>query len=143
MLAAAWPSTPVFAAANEQLSGDMQSLVNFDDRPVVDLVDLSDVDNSLDAADPATGQPDSLMLFLAPRVVNILEDVFRDSKIAAADDASDTESRWQGQGEKDSSSPLAGNTDSPDQADAEPDSAMYETDPILPRLQRQMYRTDI
>lgn len=106
--------------------------------PVVTFVDLSGIDVTDGTAD-RDSEADSPLLFLAPRVASILEDVFGSNKNASADEDSDDPGTRERP--KDVSSPVAGTADAPEQAEGKAD--LYEDDVILPRFQRQMYRTDI
>lgn len=121
-----------------------------DPRPVDSLlsplavrpVDLADAAAPDAAARPA-GATESLapLLFLTPRVTSILEDVFEadrgasaaDSAVAAAGDAEAPEA------------PLRSPVAETDGAAANARKSSPETDQtsVLPKYQRQMYRTDI
>jgi hypothetical protein len=85
------------------------------------------------------------LLFLTPRVATILEDVFGDSDDEAeALEEAKTQLAETKQA-KPATSPVVDNTGAPaDMNDLDaPVSPMYENAAILPRFQRQMYRTDI
>jgi hypothetical protein len=135
----AW-STPALAAAHAAAGCDKtaQDFKSLDaDHLRLEAVDLSD-------ASPE--RPDTLsesvapLLFLTPRVASILQDVFGDTDaIRQATDVATAESAPEEQKEP-ASSPVVGNAP----GGAEPAvSPMYEHAAILPRFQRQMYRTDI
>lgn len=140
-LVAAW-SSPVFAAAHaavgcDRTARDLQSL---DVEPLrVEVVDLSDVSGSPDSSDNLT-ESVAPLLFLTPRVATILQDVFGDSD-GAGRVGKATAAKAQPQQQRPASSPVVDNASSEDRA--EPVLPMYEHAAILPRFQRQMYRTDI
>ena len=94
-------------------------------------VDLADAAAPDEAATPAAAT-ESLapLLFLAPRVTSILEDVFEADAGAGA-----------AEGEAPLRSPVAGT----DGASSGPRKSSPEADQasVLPKYQRQMYRTDI
>lgn len=135
----AW-STPALAAAHAAAGCDKtaQDLKSLDvDHLRLEAVDLSEV---------SPESPDTLsesvapLLFLTPRVASILQDVFGDSDaVRSAEDAVAVKSAPEEQ-EEPASSPVVDNAP----GGAEPAvSPMYEHAAILPRFQRQMYRTDI
>lgn len=144
-LALAGWSPPATAAAHaavgcDKTAQDLRSL-RVDDALRIESVDLSDVaGSSEDTADDLT-ESVAPLLFLTPRVASILQDVFGDSD-AAATDASAVEVETAGPTREDAaSSPVVDNAAS---GRAQPAaSPMYENAAILPRFQRQMYRTDI
>jgi hypothetical protein len=136
----AW-STPALAAAHAVAGCDKgaQGLERLDiDHLRLEAVDLSDV---------SPENPDTLhesvapVLFLTPRVASILQDVFGDSDAArhAEDSAAAVKSAPEQQ-EEPASSPVVDNAPGGSEPAASP---MYEHAAILPRFQRQMYRTDI
>jgi hypothetical protein len=137
---AAAGSSPVFAAAHAAVGCDRtaQDLQSLDMRPLrVEDVDLSDVSGSSDGSDNLT-ESVAPLLFLTPRVATILQDVFGDSDGASrVEKAAAAQPQRQGP----ASSPVVDNASSEDRA--EPVLPMYEHAAILPRFQRQMYRTDI
>jgi hypothetical protein len=131
----------------DQVAREMQSLEVVADPLVAVLVDLSDLEQSPEDSvrSPETVAP---LLFLAPRVASILDDVFGDSEFADADQTADDAASAQGRDqhslnekEREATSPVAGNVSSSDVS--QPPSSLYEQAAILPRFQRQMYRTDI
>ncbi|MEX2123083.1 MAG: hypothetical protein WD795_04255 [Woeseia sp.] len=142
LLLLGWTSSGL-AAAHVDASGnqavrDLQSLQV--GSLTVEAVDLADVSESPEESDELT-EALAPLLFLTPRVASILEDVFGDienmkqaatgaDQPAAETDKPDT-----------ATSPVADNVDSA--PTAEPVSPLYENAAILPRFQRQMYRTDI
>lgn len=136
MLLAGWPAA--FAASAPGISCGQGSRQP-QELPAVDLVDLSDVD---DASRPQAVDSAAPLLYLAPRVVSILEDVFRDGQpeksVSASADAADGGDPGP---ENAATSPVAGHLDSSDTPEAE--ASRYEDAAILPRFQRRMYRTDI
>jgi len=138
LLLAGW-STSSLAAAHVDVIGnaaarDLQSLT-------VEVVDLTDVSESAEGSDGLT-ESAAPWLFLTPRVASILQDVFGDNDGSDAKTAAETvEPETQADSEDTASSPVAGNV-RPSQV-AEPESPLYEHNAILPRFQRQMYRTDI
>ena len=143
LLAMAW-SSPGLAAARTSVGCDKvaQELQSLDiDTLVIEVVDLSDVSQSPEEPDELADSVAPL-LFLTPRVATILEDVFgeTDEPEAAVEHAKTTRSAQTKQA-KPATSPVVDNANAPDM-DA-PASPMYENAAILPRFQRQMYRTDI
>ena len=81
------------------------------------------------------------LLVLTPRVATILEDVFSDSVEPEAVEHEKITQARETKDAKPATSPVVDNANAPDMdASASP---MYENDAILPRFQRQMYRTDI
>ena len=139
LLLAGW-STSSLAAAYVDVVGntaarDLPSLT-------VEVVDLADVSES--SAEGSGGLTESAApwLFLTPRVASILQDVFGDNDDSDTKTAAETvEPEAQADTEDAASSPVADNI-RPSQV-AEPASPLYEHNAILPRFQRQMYRTDI
>jgi hypothetical protein len=103
-------------------------------------VDLSDVSGSPESADNLT-ESVAPLLFLTPRVASILADVFGDSD-STRQVANATPAKAEPEQQKPASSPVVGNANAEDRA-APVVSPMYEHAAILPRFQRQMYRTDI
>jgi hypothetical protein len=140
LLAAAW-SSPGLAAAHaaigcDRVAEDLRSL-NVDSL-TVEVVDLSDVSASPENSDNLT-ESVAPLLFLTPRVATILQDVFDDSDRAKpiADPVLATDSPKK---QETAASPVVDNAGA---ERAEPSLPMYEHAAILPRFQRQMYRTDI
>jgi hypothetical protein len=135
-------SSPVFAAAHAAAGCDRtaQDLQSLDMQPLrVEVVDLSDVSGSSDSSDNLT-ESVAPLLFLTPRVATILQDVFGDSvRASRVEKATAAQAQPQRQGP--ASSPVVDNASSGDRA--EPALPLYEHAAILPRFQRQMYRTDI
>jgi hypothetical protein len=114
----------------EQVGRDLQSLEVPIDELGVEAVDHAPIDPEIIDAQSAAPESVAPILNLAPRVTNILRDVF---------DAT-TEELLQEASEQPSSSPLAGSdqkTDTVEPADADGHKAK------LPRFQQQMLRTDI
>lgn len=142
LLAIGW-SSPGHAAARTSVGCDKvaQELQSLDiDTLAIEVVDLSDVSESPEKSDELADSVAPL-LFLTPRVATILEDVFGETEEpgAAVDDAN-TIQPTQTKDAKAPTSPVADNVE----RDIEtPESPMYENAAILPRFQRQMYRTDI
>lgn len=139
LLATAW-SSPGLAAARTSVGCDKvtQDLHSLDiDRLAIEVVDLSDESEAPGKADELADSVAPL-LFLTPRVATILADVFGDSDETGAvkDSKADPEERKTAEP---ATSPVVDNASAPDM-DAAP---MYENAAILPRFQRQMYRTDI
>lgn len=94
---------------------------------------------------PAQGQSEGLTLDLAPRVANIVQDVFSAAVIETpSSDSADQPSPIRTAPNSELSlSPVAGDAsqiDSPELAD--PDSGIKNVD-TAPSIQRQMFRTDI
>lgn len=79
-------------------------------------------------------------LFLTPRVANILENVFGDTRFDAVDVA-DAESSDDGKDEAPTTGPVAENVEA--ERPLSPEAPSLDNSAILPRFQRQMYRTDI
>jgi hypothetical protein len=140
-LVAAW-SSPGFAAAHAAVGCDRTAhdLRSLDVDPLrVEVVDLSDVSGSTDSSDHLT-ESVAPLLFLTPRVATILQDVFDDSDGARRVE-NPTPAKARPEQPRPASSPVVDNASAEDRA--EPVSPMYEHAAILPRFQRQMYRTDI
>ncbi len=119
----------------DQVGRDLKSLevpVNSLTLAVVDTAPMNPVAADPDAIDEQTAVTDSVapVLYLTPRVTNILRDVFG---TAAEELPLETP-------EQPSSSPVAGSEDPSDAV--EPADAGNATRD-LPRFQRQMFRTDI
>jgi hypothetical protein len=108
------------------------------DSLTVEVVDLSDVSASPESSDNLT-ESVAPLLFLTPRVATILQDVFDDSDRAkpVADPVLATDSPKK---QEAAASPVVDNAGA---ERTEPSLPMYEHAAILPRFQRQMYRTDI
>jgi hypothetical protein len=141
LLAAGW-SAPGLAAAHPSAGCDKltRSLQGLDiDRLAIEVVDLSDVSESPEASDDLT-ESVAPLLFLTPRVATILEHVFGDSEEALAEVRVETAPANADKREP-ATPPVVDNAGAPD-IDA-PVSPLYENAAILPRFQRQMYRTDI
>jgi hypothetical protein len=139
LLVVAW-SSPGLAAAHaavgcDRTARELQSLDVGQLR--VAVVDLSDVSGSPES-DNLT-ESVAPLLFLTPRVASILEDVFGDSDDNTRQVAKATPARAEPEQQ---SSPVVGNASAEDRT-APVVSPMYEHAAILPRFQRQMYRTDI
>jgi hypothetical protein len=152
LLVAAW-SSPGLAAAHLAIGCDKmaKNLQSADvEKPAIDLVDLSDVSESEDAADNLTGSVAPL-LFLTPRVASIVENVFGDRDEATgpqgdqealtADLEKPVLENSTIEQARPATPPVVDNTNS--SRLGQPVSPMYEHAAILPRFQRQMYRTDI
>lgn len=75
-------------------------------------------------------------LYLTPRVATILENVFGDESAAGEFDAPDTATADE---EGEATSPVVENVERP----LSPQTPSFDSSAILPRFQRQMYRTDI
>lgn len=139
LLAAAW-SSPGLAAARSSVGCDKvaHDLQRLDiDTLAIEVVDLSDVSGSPEKPDELADSVAPL-LFLTPRVATILENVFGDSEDAEAADQSQPVKSGEA---RPATSPVVDNANAPDMDAAV--SPMYENAAILPRFQRQMYRTDI
>jgi len=143
LLATAW-SSPGLAAARTSVGCDKvaHNLQSLDiDRLTVEVVDLSDVSKAPEKSDEIADSVAPL-LFLTPRVATILEDVFGDSEEAGAVKDATTEPE-EANSAKRATSPVVDNGKAPSASLDAPASPMYENAAILPRFQRQMYRTDI
>ncbi|HLU06576.1 MAG TPA: hypothetical protein VKZ91_08470 [Woeseiaceae bacterium] len=142
LLAMAWAS-PGLAAARTSVGCDKvaQELQSLDiDTLTIEVVDLSDVSQSPERSDELADSVAPL-LFLTPRVATILEDVFSDSVEPEAVEHEKITQARETKDAKPATSPVVDNANAPDMdASASP---MYENAAILPRFQRQMYRTDI
>lgn len=125
--AASSPANPCELAGR-----DLKSLAVPADALTVDLVDHVPTDPAAIDEQSAVADPDPVapILYLTPRVTNILRDVFG---MSAADLPAETP-------EQTSSSPLADSDENSDAA--EPAEAAPETND-LSRFQQQMFRTDI
>lgn len=99
--------------------------------PSVRTVDLGDVDS----ADPASAAATSVtpLLYLAPRVASVLEEVFGDERSTAAPELPTAELP---------PAPLAG-ARAVDESEGYTPLAPADNAGELPKFQRQMYRTDI
>ncbi len=75
-------------------------------------------------------------LYLTPRVATILENVFGEGSAADSPGAADTATTHE---EAESASPVVENVEGP----LSPQTPSLDSSEILPRFQRQMYRTDI
>ena len=112
-----------------------------DDAAPADELAISSVDLANgDGMDRLPGDADlddtpAPMLFLGPRVASILKDVFADDTVRA-DTATDATAV-----RKAPMPPLADHSDEAPETDA--DVAAEAVPAILPRIQREMYRTDI
>ena len=141
LLAASW-SSPGLAATRTSVGCDKvaQDLQSLDiDRLAIEVVDLSDMSESPEDSDDLADSVAPL-LFLTPRVATILEDVFGDSEgLQAAENAEAPPA--DAEAESPATSPVVDNANATDMD--VPVSPMYENAAILPRFQRQMYRTDI
>jgi hypothetical protein len=140
LLIAVW-SSPGLAAAHAAVGCDRtaQDLKSLDvDQLRIEVVDLSDVSGSPESSDNLT-ESVAPMLFLTPRVASILEDVFGDG---ARQVTKATPAKAEPEPQKPASSPVVDNASAEDSAEPVA-SPMYEHAAILPRFQRQMYRTDI
>jgi hypothetical protein len=141
-LVAAW-SSPGFAAAHAAVGCDRTAheLHSLDMAQLrVEVVDLSDVSGSSDDSSDNLTESVAPLLFLTPRVATILQDVFGDSDGARQVDKA-TPAKAQPEQQRPASSPVVDNARAEDSAEAV--SPIYEHAAILPRFQRQMYRTDI
>jgi hypothetical protein len=139
LLASAWTS-PVLAAARTSVGCDKvaQDLQSLDvDTLAIEVVDLSGVSEAPEKSDELADSVAPL-LFLTPRVATILEDVFGDSDDEAEAVEEAKAQLAETKQAKPATSPVVDNTSTPDL-----DAPMYENAAILPRFQRQMYRTDI
>ena len=143
LLAAAW-SAPGHAAAHldvgcDRVAKDFETLDS--GSLEIQVVDLSDV------SDSSPGDTDDLtksvapFLFLTPRVTSILQDVFGDSGKPAAAPETKAAVAEEAQATAPSASPVVDNASTSEFTG--PVSPLYENGAILPRFQRQMYRTDI
>lgn len=139
VLIAAWSSPGLAAARQGVQSADS-------DTPAIELVDLSDVSGSGEDSDNLT-QSVAPLLFLTPRVASILEDVFGDSDrekpAARADQEAPTAELENAAIEQAKPATPAVVDNAGGSRLEQPASPMYEHAAILPRFQRQMYRTDI
>ena len=144
LMAMAWSSPGLTAARTsvgcDKVAHNLQSLDI--DRLAVEVVDLSDVSEAPEKSDEIADSVAPL-LFLTPRVATILEDVFGDSEETGAVKDARTEPE-EAKAAKPAASPVVDNGKAPNAPDLDaPVSPMYENAAILPRFQRQMYRTDI
>lgn len=139
VLIAAWSSPGLAAARQGVQSADS-------DTPAIELVDLSDVSGSGEDSDNLT-ESVAPLLFLTPRVASILEDVFGDSDrekpAARADQEAPTAELENAAIEQAKPATPAVVDNAGGSRLEQPASPMYEHAAILPRFQRQMYRTDI
>ena len=105
-------------------------------------VDLGDAGKAEDGVEAAGSESLAPLLFLAPRVTSILEDVFEADASAESADAGATtnDAGKQDVPEAPRRSPLA---DVDGTADAQGPAPDIDHASILPKYQRQMYRTDI
>ncbi|HET6630003.1 MAG TPA: hypothetical protein VFG91_09535 [Woeseiaceae bacterium] len=111
------------------------------DRLTVRMVDLGDATAADAPADPGATESLAPLLFLAPRVTSILEDVFEaDAGTQAEGDARNTGSDAEAPPEAVLRSPVA---ETDPAASAHGPSPEMDHTSILPKYQRQMYRTDI
>jgi hypothetical protein len=141
LVLAAW-SAPGLAAAHtavdcDQVPHDLQSLDI--GQLAVEAVDLADVSEAPETSDDLT-ESVSPLLFLTPRVASILQDVFGDSDEAEPAAKQEIRPAPAAERPKPAASPVVDNAGS---AELAAPSGMYEHAAILPRFQRQMYRTDI
>jgi len=133
-LSAGWSSTALGATSSlvpcDQVARDLTSLEVATDALSVDLVDHVTTELEPGSFETESDATDTLapLLYLTPRVVTILRDVFAP---AAASQALDVEEEIQ-------TSPLADSDDQTISVDA-----AEEREIDLPRFQRQMFRTDI
>jgi hypothetical protein len=140
LVVAAW-SPAGLAAAHAAVGCDRtaQELQSLDIGALrVAEVDLSDVSGSPESSASLT-ESVAPLLFLTPRVASILEDVFGDSDRSRQAATSATAAP---EPQKPVSSPVVDNGAAEDRVEPVV-SPMYEHAAILPRFQRQMYRTDI
>ena len=149
LLVAIW-SSPGLAAAHlaagcDKMAKNLQSADV--DRPAIELVDLSNVSESEDAADNLT-ESVAPLLFLTPRVASILENVFGDrdeditaDRALAAGPETPARQKANIEQAEPATTPVVDNSSG--SRLGQPVSPMYEHAAILPRFQRQMYRTDI
>jgi hypothetical protein len=136
--AATAPAAPCAAGVCDSAARELEGADILLGELRVRIADLGTAENAAEAAVDTT---ESLapLLFLAPRVTSILEDVFQAETHATADDGA-----------------LQAGTDAEAAPQAVLRSPLAETDPaahgpspetdhasILPKYQRQMYRTDI
>ena len=117
-----------------------------DDGLSVSVVDLTDVDSSTGISAPlddsrSAGQSAAPLLFLGPRVATIVEDVFGDA--VAGDDDMMRDEHSQAASRSSSMAPLAESADEPSPTQSAKPDVGGDAHPALPRVQREMYRTDI
>lgn len=141
--AAAAPAAPCGAAGQcDPAARDFRSADTLLDHLAVRTVDLGDATTADDDAGTA-GATESLapLLFLGPRVTSILQDVFQaDERAVAEDGVAESGTDAEAAPEAVLRSPVA-ETDSA--ASAHGPSPEMDHASILPKYQRQMYRTDI
>ncbi len=121
-------STAVYPC--DQVGRDLQSLEVPVGELTLDVVDHVPTDPAAIDAQSASTDSVAPILYLTPRVTNIVDDVFR-----AASDKLPQETP-----EQPSSSPLAGSDEKSDPIEALDEEREAG---VLPRFQRQMLRTDI
>lgn len=112
-------------------SADLQDLLSAPSSGTlsVNVVDLSSGDAEVELERDSPDETLAPLLYLAPRVASILEDVF-DAEQVVADDIQET-----------TVAPMAESTEDTSLAPEADDT--LEVQPALMRIQRQMYRTDI
>jgi len=139
LAAALMLSAPAQAANNlvnpcDQVGRDLKSLEVPVDELTVDMVDHATTDAAELDEQSADADPVAPILYLTPRVTNILRDVFGTTPEALPQELPSAKP------EQPSSSPVA---DSDEKSDTvEPADAVDETN-ALSRFQQQMLRTDI
>ena len=139
--AATAPAAPCAAGVCDSAARELEGADILVGELRVRIADLGDLGTAENAAEAAVDTTESLapLLFLAPRVTSILEDVFHADTRATADDGA-------AQAGTDAEAAPPNVLRSPV---AETDPAAHGPSPetdhasILPKYQRQMYRTDI
>ena len=147
LLACTWTAT-AFGASSLHTDCDHRAAKDFlspsaaNDELSVSVVDLTDDDSDIGlerSIDQAANAEESIapLLYLAPRVESILDDVFHEGSDKTDNAAS---------AQKTSLAPMADTGDKVDES-AVPQSPdvenALEVQPALMRIQREMYRTDI
>lgn len=121
------------------------SALQDDERYHLPGLELTTGDYTVEVADligSGDESPDAQVpyLFLTPRVATILENVFGDTRFDAVDVAG-AESSGDGNEEAPTTGPVAENVEA--EPPLSPEGPSLDNAAILPRFQRQMYRTDI
>lgn len=127
-------------AAGWSTSGAAAPSALYQDEPDLAALELATGDYTLDSDEQLPDGRDepgkAPYLYLTPRVATILENVFGDGSAASASEAVDAVTTDQ---EDEATSPVVDNLERP----LSPQTPSFDSSAILPRFQRQMYRTDI
>lgn len=143
LLACSWGAT-AFGASSLNIDCDRSangylSRSAASDELSVSMVDLTADDSTVGlerSIDDAVDADESIapLLYLAPRVASILDDVFDEDKSAAGPIPAT---------QKPSVAPMADSADEPAVKQHDVENSLIEVHPALMRIQREMYRTDI